>query len=103
MTEVFMKKSSSPRSPRIRAHPLKTMKGSQTMKLAGSKKALSKKKIRSQYLYPTDDDEDFIHTAVDDPDEIGTYRSLDGGSVHSNYSMQRSMNQLMKVLPPLPI
>lgn len=100
MGDLFMKKGASPRSPRVRAHPLKMMKA-QTMKVGMGKKGLSKKKIRSQYLYPPDDmEDDLMSTVVDDPDEIGTYRSVNDGnaSIHSNYSgMQRSVGQLMKV------
>jgi len=99
MGDLFMKKGASPRSPRVRAHPLKMMKA-QTMKVGMSKKGLSKKKIRSQYLYPPDDmEDDLMSSVVDDPDEIGTYRSVNDGnaSIHSNYSgMQRSVGQLMK-------
>lgn len=103
MTEVFMKKNISPRSPRVRAHPLKMMKA-QTMKVGSSKKSLGKKKIRSQYFYPAPDnyEEEYEGSFVDDPDEVGTYRSMnDGGSIHSNYSM-RSMGQLMKVVAFFP-
>jgi hypothetical protein len=102
MAEVFMKKNLSPRSPRVRAHPLKSIKGSQTMR-GMSKKALSKKKMRqqyNQYYFPDDMDDDGMNNMMmDDPDEIGTYRSLnDNMSAYSQQSLsQRSVGQLMKV------
>jgi hypothetical protein len=77
-------------------------KNSQTMK---SGKKLSKKRTKNQFYY-TDDygEEDYASNTIDDPDEIGTYRSLnDGASVYSNGSIsQRSVGQLMKVsyFPP---
>jgi hypothetical protein len=104
MAEVFMKKSLSPRSPRIRAHPLKSMKGmTHPVKYGGSpsRKKFSKKKIHSQqYFYAPEDDDDGMMMGtqiIDDPDDVGTYRSsLDQGSVYSTNSM-RSVGQMMKV------
>jgi hypothetical protein len=118
---VFMKKQQgggSPRSPRVRAHPLKQVSNASNSNLSNSMPIVKTKKSKKKapknqgyynpppmmpmedYLY-NDDERSYVmdQMQMDDADEVGTYRSLDAPSVHSVYSAQRSVSQLMQVIP----